>query len=167
MSDIATLFHKLTAGVYVVGVTDGSTRDAFTAASVSHVSYQPLLVSLAINPAHASYRLLLAGKAWTISVLRSDQIELARRFGAEPRPGTDKMNGITWSTAASGAPFLEQALAYFDCRLAAEYPAGDHRIVLGLVKGGDVLTSELQDKPMVYADTGDLDQSAALFPANF
>jgi flavin reductase (DIM6/NTAB) family NADH-FMN oxidoreductase RutF len=167
MTDIVALFHKLTTGVYVVGVADGSTHDAFTAASVVQVSYQPLLVSLAINPQHASYRLLTAGKVWTISVLRADQIEWARRFGTQPPQGVNKLSGVQWSYAESGVPYLEQALAYFDCKLVAEHAAGDHRIVIGKVTGGRVLSSQTRDKPLVYADTGDLDRSAALYPANF
>jgi flavin reductase (DIM6/NTAB) family NADH-FMN oxidoreductase RutF len=165
MSDIATLFRKLTTGVYVIGVSDGSAHDAFTAACVMQVSYQPLQLSLAINPEHASYKLLLAGRAWTVSVLRSDQIEWARRFGTETPQGTDKMHGVAWGSAGSGVPYLKEALAYFDCRMVADYAGGDHRIVLGRVVGGAVLATEA--RPLIYAETGNLDQSAALYPTSF
>ena len=167
MNEIWTLFHTLTTGVYIVGVSDGSVRDAFTAASVTQVSYQPLLLSFAINPEHASYKLLLAGKGWTVSVLHRDQIEWARRFGTESPQGVDKMQGVKWESAGSGLPFLKEALAYFDCRLVAEYAAGDHRLVLGKVVAGAVLSAEPDAKPLIYADTGNLDQSAALYPASF
>jgi flavin reductase (DIM6/NTAB) family NADH-FMN oxidoreductase RutF len=167
MNEIVTLFHTLTTGVYVVGVSDGAVRDAFTAASITQVSYQPLLLSLAINPEHASYKLLLAGKGWTVSVLRRDQIEWARRFGIQSPQGVDKMQGVKWESAGSGAPFLKEALAYFECRLVAEHAAGDHRIVLGQVVAGAVLMPESNAKPLVYADTGNLDQSAPLYPTSF
>jgi flavin reductase (DIM6/NTAB) family NADH-FMN oxidoreductase RutF len=165
MNDIFALFRKLTMGVYVVAAADGFTRDAFTAASVTHVSYQPLLLSLAINPHHASYDLLFSGRSWTISVLRADQIEVARLFGTQSRPRTNKMVAVQWANAPSGAPYLQEALAYFDCRMAAEFPAGDHRIVIARVIGGAVLTAS--GKPLIYADTGNLDQSASLYPAAF
>ena len=55
MSDsIAALFQRLTQGVYVVGVARGETRDAFTAAWVMQVSYDPLLLALSINANHSS-----------------------------------------------------------------------------------------------------------------
>jgi flavin reductase (DIM6/NTAB) family NADH-FMN oxidoreductase RutF len=164
-NSIVALFRKLTLGVYVVGVTDGRTHDAFTAASVTQVAYRPLLLSLAFNPEHASYGLLLTGRTWTISVLRSDQIELARRFGTAASGGKDKMDGISWGTGRLGAPYLEQALAYFDCRLAAEFPAGDHRIIVGRVIDGAVLAPYAT--PLTYAQTGNLDQSAAFYPDRF
>jgi flavin reductase (DIM6/NTAB) family NADH-FMN oxidoreductase RutF len=165
MNNLFTLFRKLTMGVYVVGVTDGRQCDAFTAASVAHVSYKPLLLSLAINPQHASYQLLLAGGAWTISVLARDQIELARRFGTAAHAGSNKMDEIQWLTAGSGAPYLARALAYFDCRLVSDFPAGDHRITVGQVTQGAVLNAAAS--ALIYADTGNLDRSAELYPPGF
>jgi flavin reductase (DIM6/NTAB) family NADH-FMN oxidoreductase RutF len=162
---ILDLFRKLTLGVYVIGVTDGCTRDAFTAASVTHVSYRPLLLSLAINPQHASYPLLSAGRTWTVNVLSNTQTELARRFGTESRPDTNKMAGMSWGTGKLGAPFLISALAYFDCKLVSEFPAGDHRIVLGSVVNGKVLAT--QARALEYAATGNMDRSSGLYPAEF
>jgi flavin reductase (DIM6/NTAB) family NADH-FMN oxidoreductase RutF len=45
---IAALFQCLTQGVYVVGVANGEMRDAFTAAWVMQVSFDPLLLALSI-----------------------------------------------------------------------------------------------------------------------
>jgi len=55
MTEIATLFHQLTLGVYVVGVANAGQRDGFTAAWVMQVSFDPLLLALSINPANACY----------------------------------------------------------------------------------------------------------------
>ena len=57
-SSIAALFRTLTQGVYVVGVAHGDKRNAFTAAWVMQVSFDPPLLALSINPTHSSYRLL-------------------------------------------------------------------------------------------------------------
>ena len=59
---IAPLFQRLTQGVYVVGVAHGGVRNAFTAAWVMQVSFDPLLLTLSINPHHSSYRLLKEGR---------------------------------------------------------------------------------------------------------
>jgi len=58
---VAALFQRLTQGVYLVGVTHGEVRNAFTAAWVMQVSYDPLLLALSINPNHSSYLLLKKG----------------------------------------------------------------------------------------------------------
>ena len=53
-SSIAALFRTLTQGVYVIGVAHGEERNAFTAAWVMQVSFDPLLLALSINPGHSS-----------------------------------------------------------------------------------------------------------------
>jgi flavin reductase (DIM6/NTAB) family NADH-FMN oxidoreductase RutF len=165
--DIVALFRRLTLGVYVIGVADGSKRDAFTASSVMQASYRPLLLSIAVNPEHASYPLLHAARTFAVSVLGRDQMERARRFGTSSlsEQGADKMKGVRWRIGRLGAPILEAALGFFDCAVEAEMPAGDHRIVLGRVIDGAVL--DPGGAPLAYAETHNLDNSAALYPEVF
>jgi flavin reductase (DIM6/NTAB) family NADH-FMN oxidoreductase RutF len=164
-TDIIALFRRLTTGVYVVGVGNRSRFDAFTAASIMQVSYRPLLLALAINPRHASYELLRSGEAFCVSVLDHSQIELAKRFGTEADQAADKLSGVEWRHGRSGAPILAAALGYFDCAVRAESAAGDHRLVLGAVVDGALLRREV--RPLIYADTGNLDGSAAMFPDRY
>ena len=162
MNDVASLFRRITVGVYVVGSAHNEQRDAFTAAWVMQVSYIPLLVALGINPEHASYPLLRESGAFTVNVLMEGQLELARRFGTRSGRDVDKLVGVRWHSARSGAPVLDEALAYFDCVAIAFHAAGDHELVIGRVVDGRVLDPDA--KPMMYAHTGDMDGSSALYP---
>jgi flavin reductase (DIM6/NTAB) family NADH-FMN oxidoreductase RutF len=165
LSEIAELFHRLSYGVYVVGVAAGDRRDGFTAAWVTQVSFEPLLLALSINPDNASYELLHEGGGFTVNVLKQGQLELARRFGTRSGRSEDKLQGIRWLPGRTGAPILEQVLAYFDCELTGRYRAGDHELVLGQVVDGKIL--DPNGTPLTYADTGDMDESTSLYPRNF
>jgi flavin reductase (DIM6/NTAB) family NADH-FMN oxidoreductase RutF len=165
MNQLAALCRRLTLGVYVVGVAAEGRRNGFTAAWVMQVSFDPLLLALAINPTNASYPLLHAGGGFTISVLQQGQLELARRFGTGSGRNHDKLAGIRWRPGRNGAPILEDALAYFDCELIESFRSGDHDLVLGRVIDGRILAAEAE--PLLYTDTGDLDGSSALYPAGF
>ena len=165
MNEVAALFRRLSYGVYVVGVADGEQRDAFTAAWVMQTSFDPLLLALSINPGNASYPLLHTGGGFTVNVLKQGQQDLARRFGTRSGRDEDKLAGIHWHPGRSGAPILEDALAYFDCALAGRMPAGDHELVLGRVTEGKLV--DRNAAPLTYADTGDMDGSGALYPRNF
>jgi flavin reductase (DIM6/NTAB) family NADH-FMN oxidoreductase RutF len=165
MSEISELFHRLTAGVYAIGVSAGGKHDAFTAAWVMQASFDPLLLALSINPGNASYPLLHAGGGFTVNVLKADQLELARRLGTSSGRDEDKLADYRWRPGQSGAPILEAALAYFDCELAGHMPAGDHELVLGRVTDGDILDHE--GRPLQYAETGEMDGSSALYPGRF
>ncbi len=162
MADVADLFRRLTAGVYVVGVAEGESRNAFTAAWLMQVSFDPLLLALSVNPGHASYPLLVGGGGFAVSVLSRDQLDLARHFGTLSAHEADKLAGIAWRPGRTGAPILTQAVAYLECRVIQRMPAGDHEIVLAQPIAGEILLPDAI--PLSYADTGDLDGSGELYP---
>ena len=99
---IAALFQRLTQGVYVVGVAHGEARNAFTAAWVMQVSFDPLLLALSINPHHSSYGLLKQGRAFSVNVLKKGQLDLAAHFGRPAR--ADKLALMEWTTGRTACP---------------------------------------------------------------
>jgi flavin reductase (DIM6/NTAB) family NADH-FMN oxidoreductase RutF len=147
----------------VVGVAHGETRNAFTAAWVMQVSFNPLLLALSINPQHSSYGLLRQSGAFSVNVLKKSQTELAAHFGQPAR--ADKLAATEWTPGRAGSPLLRDALAWFECEVVGEHPAGDHILVLGKVIGGRLLDSEAE--PMTYRETGAMDGASALFPEGF
>ena len=164
MSDsIAALFQRLTQGVYVVGVAHGDVHNAFTAAWVMQVSFDPLLLALSINRHHSSYRLLQEDRAFSVNVLKKGQLDLAEHYGRPAR--ADKLAGAEWTTDRLGPPLLRAALAWFECQVLGEYSAGDHVLVLGKVINGKLLDSKAE--PMTYRETGAMDGASALFPEAF
>jgi flavin reductase (DIM6/NTAB) family NADH-FMN oxidoreductase RutF len=163
VTDVAALFNRLTLGVYVVGVAHGERRDAFTAAWVMQASYDPPLLVVSVSPSNASFPLFHDGGAFTVNVLKRGQLVHARHFGTLSGRDRDKLEGFAWHAGRGGAPVLDDALAYFECEVTESRPAGDHVLVTGRVVGGRVLVAD--GKPMLYAETGDMDGSRALYPA--
>ena len=99
MSDgIAALFQRLTQGIYVVGVAHQESRNAFTAAWVMQVSFDPLLLALSINPQHSSFGLLKRGWVFSVNVLKKGQLDLAAHYGRPAR--TDKLASTSGRRAA-------------------------------------------------------------------
>jgi len=152
------LFKHITQGVYVISVNDGQQQNAFTAAWVMQVSFDPLLICFSINPEHYSYKLLQQGKVCCISVLNDKQYKEADHFGRSS--SKDKMAGYKWKQTETGAPALAESLAYFDCQVDHFSEAGDHKIVVCIVIGGAILND---GQPMLYGDTGDMDGSSDLY----
>ncbi len=159
------LFRRLTTGVYVVGVAHEGRANAFTAAWIMEVSFDPPLLALSVNPEHDSYPLLKESGAFVVNVLREGQLELARHFGTQSGRDTDKLAGCRTTPSSSGAPVLLEAAAYLECRVIGSMPAGDHELIVARVVGGDLLAEDAI--PLRYADTAELDASAELYPPNF
>ena len=165
MTEIEALFRRLSLGLYVIGAAHDEQRDAFTAAWVMQVSFTPLLLALSIHPEHASYPLVTRSGAFTVNVLKQGQLEIARAFGTRSGREHDKLAGVRWHPGRSGAPILDDSAAYFECEVMERYPSGDHELVVGRVVDGHVIDPNAV--PMVYAETGDMDGSSALFPSRF
>jgi flavin reductase (DIM6/NTAB) family NADH-FMN oxidoreductase RutF len=151
------LFKCLSQGVYVVAVSDGMHQNAFTAAWVMQVSFDPPLLAISINPEHYSYQLLQAGGVCTVNVLGQHQQAIAEHFG---HSDSNKMADFHWQAGLSTAPILADSLAYFDCQVSHYTDAGDHKIVVCRVMAGGILH---QGEPMLYAQTGDMDGSSELY----
>jgi flavin reductase (DIM6/NTAB) family NADH-FMN oxidoreductase RutF len=151
------LFKLISHGVYVIGVSDGEHQNAFTAAWVMQVSFDPLLLAISINPENYSYQLLEKGGICTVNVLGQNQYAIAEHFG---RSVKDKMAGFHWSTDQTGAPILTECLAYFDCVVSHYTEAGDHKIAVCKVLNATELTP---GRPLLYSQTGDMDGSSKLF----
>lgn len=153
-----SLLQHISHGVYVIGVSDGVHQNAFTAAWVMQVSFDPLLLAFSINPDHYSFKLLQAGGSCTVNVLGKEHYALAEHFG---RSGlTNKMAGFEWRKSKSGAPVLLDSLVYFDCQVSHYAEAGDHKIAVCKIIDAELLNS---GQPLLYGETGAMDGSSALY----
>jgi len=159
------LFRCLTNGVYVVTAGHADTRDGFTAAWVTQVSFEPLLVALSVNPGNATWTLIDHSGRFAINVLASGQLEAARHFGLQSGRERDKLAGISTLAVAAGAVVLADAVAWLDCRVQQRVPAGDHVVVIAQVVGGDLMHPDAA--PLRYAETGEMDGSSTLYPPRF
>jgi flavin reductase (DIM6/NTAB) family NADH-FMN oxidoreductase RutF len=114
-----------------------------TANSLASVSLDPPLLSLCIERQAELHDLILAAPGFAVNILESSQEGLARRFAD---PHEDRFDGVGYQTGPQGEILLGSALAYIECRRYAQYPGGDHTIVVGLVIGG----STREGRPLLY-----------------
>ena len=157
MSQINELVKQISHGVYVIGVSDGENQNAFTAAWVMQVSFNPLLLAFSISPKHRSYGILKNRGVCAISVLKQEQTVLAQHFAST---SIDKMLEHKWQYALTNAPILSESSAYFDCKVMQTLDAGDHVIVVCEVVDSGYLQ---KGQPMLYVETGDMDGSSHLY----
>jgi flavin reductase (DIM6/NTAB) family NADH-FMN oxidoreductase RutF len=137
-------------GHFATGVTvvaaraeDGPAR-GLTANAIASVSLDPPLVLACVEHTADTHAVIVESEAFAISVLGEDQEALARRFAGYDSAA--KFDGVAHRTEVTGAPVLDDALAWIDCRLWASYDGGDHTIFVGEVVGGDAH----EGRPLVY-----------------
>jgi flavin reductase len=125
---------------------------AMTANAVSSVSLDPPLVLVCVERSAVMAGEVAASGRFALSFLAADQAELSDRFADPARPeGQEQFDGVEVRTAVTGAPILEGALGWLDCRVWASYDGGDHEIVVGEVLALDVGPA---DDPLLYYRSG-------------
>lgn len=121
------LGHFATGLAAVTGMDDG-VPVGLLVNSFTSVSLAPPLVSFCVAHTSASWPRLRNGRRHCICFLAAGQREQARRLAVAR--GDAKFRGLAWSPSLSGLPVPDGALAWLECTVEAEHPAGDHTIVV-------------------------------------
>ncbi len=138
---------RYASGVTIVTALDeAGTPWGLTASAISSVSLHPPLVLVCIDKKANTYEAVTKASYFAINVLNRRQDELALLFATR---GADKFAGVSYQSGATGAPLLpDVSIAVIECRMFAQYPGGDHTIVIGEV----VAASVSEGQPLLFYD---------------
>lgn len=128
-----------TYGLYAVSVEADGQRNAFTANWLSQVSFDPPLVALSVENASVSLPLIRRAGRFAVNVFGAEQRDLAGRLGKSFSKRPEKLDGLRIERTEAGCPVLLDGLAWVECVVESELPAGDSTIVLGRVTDARVL----------------------------
>lgn len=116
-----------------------------TVSAFCSVSLEPTLVLVCVEADADSHDCIRRSGIFAVNVLEGEKGEsLSRRFAGTET--AEKYRGIAFREENTGAPILEAALAWLDCRVVEARDAGDHTIFIGEVLAGDARGGH----PLVY-----------------
>jgi 3-hydroxy-9,10-secoandrosta-1,3,5(10)-triene-9,17-dione monooxygenase reductase component len=118
-------------GVTVITAITESGPVGLAVGSFFSVSLDPPLVAFCAGRSSTSYPKIAEAGHYCVNVLADEQEDICRVFAAK---GDDKFATIGWRPSpATGAPVINDVLAWIDCEIHAVHEAGDHYIVIGRV----------------------------------
>lgn len=143
---LRNVLGRFATGVVAVAGRDPVTgrRSGLVANSFCSVSLEPPLVSFCVAHTSTSWPRIRSAGVLAVSILGAGQREAATRLAT---PGGDKFTGLPWLESPGGAPILDGALAWLECTVEAEHPAGDHAIVVARV---GVLDAAGEGEPLLF-----------------
>jgi flavin reductase (DIM6/NTAB) family NADH-FMN oxidoreductase RutF len=129
---VRAMMARFATGVSVVAARHGPLLAGMTANAIASVSVDPPLLLASISRRSETHVAIAGSYSFAVSVLAADQQALAECF-AQPTTAAklQRFCDAPWHEAETGSPILEGAIAYFDCRLTAQHPGGDHTIFVG------------------------------------
>ena len=130
---LRALFREIPSPVAVVTVDVSGQAAGLTVDSLVPLSLEPPLVGLALRRHAALHELVREARTFAVSILGSGQEQLAQHF-ARGVPPIGLWTGIETTVGELGAPLIEGALGWLECRLASEVDTGDHTFFVGTVE---------------------------------
>ena len=118
------------SGIVVVTAAGNEGPLGFTCQSFTSLSLDPPLILFCVAHTSSTWPRIEEAGTFAVNILGEDHEELSNLFA---KKGADRFSQTPWRVGVSGAPVLEDAIAYLDCRFEAEYPGGDHKIIVGRV----------------------------------
>ena len=112
--------------------------------SFTSVSLDPPMVLFLADQGSSTFPKIRAAEHFVVNVLASDQVGLCRTMATK---GADRFRDVGWQPARSGAPVLDDVVAWIDCTMADVVEAGDHLIALAAVHDLQVVSAKL---PLVF-----------------
>ncbi|MGY4474559.1 flavin reductase family protein [Bradyrhizobium sp. USDA 3364] len=123
-------------------------RTGLTVTSACSLSDNPPSVLVCVNRNASAHARILEERHFVINFLNEEHALLALTFsGQKGVNGDDRFSFGRWTTGATGAPVLEDAVAAFDCVLSQELETKTHSIFIGEVQHVRAVTTV---DPLIY-----------------
>ena len=133
---------RFATGVTVLTTHDGRHDFAMTANSITSVSLEPPLVLACVHNESRFLEGVRASRAWVINIMAASQRATADWMAVHGRPAHGQLDRVPHRRTEHGQPVLDDVMAAVECSTWAEYPGGDHVILVGRVEG-----VHLSDRP--------------------
>lgn len=134
--------------VSIVTTNGPGGRAGLTVSSMCSVCAEPPLVLACVNAENEFNARVDINDAFAINLLAVRHAELSNRFaGLDSDAEDDRFAVGDWTTGATGAPLLADAVVALDCVLESASRHGTHRLHIGRV----VEVRARDDRPLIYA----------------
>lgn len=133
--------------VTIVTTRSGDQIHGLTATAFASLSATPPLVLVCVNRSARSHELIEESRVFCVNFLAPDMVELSNRFAGR-LPMEERFAGVEHRSEATGAPVLENAIAFLDCRVSQVISGGDHTIFIGSVEAANVKRPD--ESPLLY-----------------
>lgn len=138
---------RFATGVTVITTTLDGEKHGMTANAVTSLSLEPMMLLVCVDKNADSHDILSRAGVFAVNILAEGQSDLSNRFAKKEFDGAHEMDDVPHTIAESGAPIIDGAIAYIDCRTITEHHGGDHTIFIGEVLDAQEMNG---DSPLLF-----------------
>lgn len=157
MEEKAKAVGHIPSGLFIVCGRDKTRNiiDGYLASWVQQISFDPLLISLAVKPGRPAYDAITSGEVFSINIIGDHDKSYMKHFWKGYDPAVNPFDEIPHKETESGAIILEQSKSTIVCVMKEKHKPGDHELIIA-----EVIESHIQDgdaKPLIHTRKSGLD----------
>jgi flavin reductase (DIM6/NTAB) family NADH-FMN oxidoreductase RutF len=135
---------SMPSGLYVVGSRAGDRRNGMTLNWATQLSSKPKMLGIAVEKPAFTHELIAEGRVFSLCIIDREDRAIVRKFTkpVEVDAAASTLNGFAYRDGKTGAPILEQAVAYLDCEVRQDVDLGDHTLFVGEIVDARFLKPE-------------------------
>ncbi len=145
--NLAAALGRVPSGIFILTLARAGVETGMLASWVQQCSFQPPLVTFAVQRGRPIANLLPTDAVATLNILEANQTDMIAHFGKGFALTDDAFQEIDIIRAEPHGPILTEAHAYLFLRVVSCVPTGDHDLYIGKVTGGAMLE---EGQPMVH-----------------
>jgi len=146
------------SGLFIVGSRAGERRNGMTCNFVTQLGFDPKLLGVSVEKDAVTHELVSAGGVFALCIVDREDRAIVRKFTKPVEVDLEArtLNGFPFHDGATGAPILDQAVAYADCEVRSTVDVGSHTLFLGEIvdaafqKPEDTAVLRMEDTRMNY-----------------
>lgn len=136
---LARALGRVPTGLYVVATRAGDRPLGFVGSFLVQTGFDPPSLCVAIAKGRDHLAAIRETGRFAVSILDGASARLMNPFFRKHPPGEGPFDHVRHAATPGGMPYLEDALAWLDCRLEGEHDTADHTVCFGVVDAGALL----------------------------
>ncbi len=133
--DRAKAVGHIPSGLFIVCANDGENKDGYLASWVQQVSFDPLMIAVAIGKGRAGYDHIMSKKTFTVNIVGKHDMNYLKHFwsGYQEEDNPFHNGELDHEISDNGGIILKQAKSTIECQMVSKEIPGDHEIVFAKV----------------------------------
>jgi flavin reductase (DIM6/NTAB) family NADH-FMN oxidoreductase RutF len=142
--------QRWASGVTVVTTkAEGKEEQGMTVTSFASVSLEPPQILVCLNDSAETGEGIKESGCFAVNILSSEQESVSNNF-AGGNSMRERFDATPWSSGATGAPVLDDAMATLECKVVQQMRAGTHWVIVGEVQNVICRSGD----PLLYYSAG-------------
>jgi flavin reductase (DIM6/NTAB) family NADH-FMN oxidoreductase RutF len=148
---INNVTFKIPNALALIGSASGEEWNGMTASWITQLSMEPVIIGVGIDNKAVTHRLISEGGSFTVNLWSSEDTKPFVKFSKPAERDGNTLNGRPVTTATTGAPVFEEAIAWMDCEVRQAINLGTHTLFLGEIV--DAAINDADQRAAAISDT--------------